>query len=126
MLARYQIIRGKRPPDDPLPEGRRVDVRKHTRHVLRPPEAAVKAFLANPDRAAFQKFAAAYDAEIAHRFHADRAPFDALAAAASSGDVYIGCNCPTAANPDVKHCHTVRALRFMRAKYPKLRVVLPK
>jgi hypothetical protein len=39
--------------------------------------------------------------------------------------VYLGCSCPSRANPDVQRCHTVLALQFMKKKYPKLRVVLP-
>ena len=46
MLGRYQIVRGKRSPDDPLPEGSRQDTRKHTRHVLRPNSEQVVAYLA--------------------------------------------------------------------------------
>jgi hypothetical protein len=125
-LARYQMIRGKRPPGNPLPEGIRVDVRKHTRHFLRPPEGSVEALFANPSPKAFAKFTSSYEAELQRRFAQDRAPFDALADAASRDDVYIGCSCPSSVNPDVKRCHTVLALRFMHAKYPKLRVVIPK
>ena len=125
MLARYQIVRGKRPPGDPLPEGRRYDTRKHTHHVLRPEAASVDEFLEDVTPAAFKRFAEQYNAALEQRFHKDRKPFDALAAEAEQGDVYIGCNCPTAKNPDVKHCHTVLALRFMKKHYPKLKVVLP-
>jgi hypothetical protein len=126
MLSRYQIVRGKRPPNNPLPEGIRIDVRKHTRHVLRPEAAAVAAFLAHPTDAEFEKFARRYEATLAARFRADRTPFDELASAAQHGDVYIGCNCPTKTNPDVGHCHTTAALRFMKKKYPRLRVRLAK
>jgi hypothetical protein len=104
----------------------RLDVRKHTKHVLRPPEGAVEVLFANPTADAFKRFAAGYDAELERRFEADRAPFDAVAEAATQGDVYIGCSCPSSVNPDVKRCHTTLALRFMKAKYPKLRVALPK
>ena len=90
MLARYQIVRGKRPPDNPLPDGRRYDTRKHTNHVLRPDAEQVQTLLADATDAA-----------------------------------YIGCNCPTAKNPDLKHCHTLLALRVMKKHYPKLEVVLP-
>jgi hypothetical protein len=54
------------------------------------------------------------------------APFDALAEQATGEDVYLGCSCPSRANPDVQRCHTVRALRFMKKKYPKLPVMLPR
>jgi hypothetical protein len=79
MLARYQIVRGKRPPDNPLPEGRRHDTRKHTRHVLRPEAAEVAKLFDDPSEAAFERFAARYLAELERRFHSDRAPFDQLA-----------------------------------------------
>jgi hypothetical protein len=125
MLARYRIVRGKRPPGDPLPEGGRVDVRKHTHHVLSPNPESVIAFLEDPSDASFRRFSADYRRLLAARFAERRAEFDALAAAASEGDVHIGCNCPTAKNP-VGHCHTVIALHFMKKKYPKLRVVFPK
>ncbi len=125
MLARYQIVRGKRPAENPLPEGRRYDTRKHTQHVLRPEAAQVTELLDDPSEAAFKRFAAHYQAELERRFAHDRAPFDQLAEEARAGDVYIGCNCPTAKNPDIKHCHTVLALRFMKKHYPKLEVVLP-
>jgi hypothetical protein len=125
MLARYQIIRGKRPAHDPLPQGVRVDTRKHTRHVLRPEPEQVRAYLAAPSSASFRHFARAYTAELERRYAADPAPFTALAETARHADVYLGCNCPTRANPNVLHCHTVLALSFMKRKYPKLEVRLP-
>jgi hypothetical protein len=125
MLARYQIVRGKRPPGYVLPDGVRIDVRKHRKHVLSPEAKQVEALLADPSDAQFAKFRAAYEALLARRFAADRTEFDALARGAREGDVYIGCNCPTRQNPDVQHCHTTLALRFMRRKYPGLRVELP-
>jgi hypothetical protein len=125
VLARYKIVRGKRSPSEPLPEGRRIDVRKHTRHVLRPEKKLVAEYLKHPGAAAFRGYAAAYLALLERRFAADRAPFDALADSAAVGDVYLGCNCPTNKNPDVKHCHTYLALRFMKKKYPRLKVVFP-
>ena len=60
------------------------------------------------------------------RFSSDRGPFDELAQTASAGDVFIGCNCPTRKNPDVKRCHTVLALKFMKKKYSRLKVDLPR
>jgi hypothetical protein len=125
MLSRYQIVRGKRPPELPLPQGVRLDVRKHTHSVLSPEPALVVRFLADPTAAGFREFAAAYRELLAARFLERRHEFDALAASARSADVHIGCSCPTKANPDVRHCHTVLALRFMKANYPKLRVVMP-
>lgn len=126
MLARYRIVRGKRDPKDPLPAGRRLDVRKHTHHVLAPDAKDVEAFLENPTERAARQFTTAYRSLLERRFAEDRAPFDALARDASESDVYIGCNCPTRLNPDVSHCHTFMALKFMKKKYPKLRVVMPR
>ena len=125
MLARYQIVRGKRSPSDPLPKGRRIDTRKHTKHVLRPETASVEALIRNPDARAFARFAKEYRAVLAARFAKDRRPFDALAELAQHEDVFIGCNCPTSFNPDVRRCHTTLALAFMKRKYPKLDVEMP-
>ena len=125
MLARYQIIRGKRPPDNPLPEGERIDTRKHTRHFLRPEASSVATLMADPEPAAFRRFAAEYRATLAQRFALDRRPFDELAARAQRTDVFLGCNCPTRWNPDVRHCHTVLALEFMKRHYPSLGVRKP-
>jgi hypothetical protein len=126
MLARYQIVRGKRPPGSPLPDGTRIDARKHTHSVFSPDPESVGEFLAAPSNAAFSRFSAGYRRLLASRFEARRSEFDALADTATRADVYIGCNCPTKINPDVNRCHTVLALHFMKKKYPKLRVVLPK
>lgn len=130
MLSRYQIRRGQ--PVAALPvdvrAGVRIDTRKHTRHCLRPSAAMVAALLtAPPERrdAAFRAFVRAYRALLRERWQADRRPFDALAELARQRDVFLGCNCPTAGNPDVERCHTVLALRFLRHRYPDLRVVLP-
>ncbi len=125
MLARYHIVRGKRDPSDPLPAGHRMDTRKHTQHVLRPDADEVAKLLADLNSAAFKRFAAAYLKTLEARFAADRAPFDEIAELAKTQDVYLGCNCPTAKQPNVQHCHTVLALGFMKKKYPKLRVVMP-
>lgn len=122
VLGRYQMKRGV--PAAALPAGTRVDTRVHTRHPLRPPsKRAVEELLADP--AAWDAFAAAYRAAVARRFAAQRAPFDALAEAARAGDVWLGCSCPTAKNPDLRHCHTWLALAFMRATYRDLEVVFP-
>jgi len=125
MLGRYQIVRGKRPPGNPLPEGRRIDVRKHTSHVLRPNAKLVVEYLKRPDAAAWSRYTVSYLAELEQRFARDRSAFDALAEEARLADVYIGCNCPTKKNPDVRHCHTYLALGFMKKRYPKLVVVMP-
>lgn len=126
MLARYRMVRGKRPLGDSLPDGIRVDTRKHTRHVLRPSAAIVVAFLSDASDASFDRFALAYSNELEVRFSKDRTSFDALAKTAAHTDVYLGCSCPSKANPDVKRCHTVLALAFMKKKYPRLTVVFPK
>lgn len=123
MLARYRIVRGKRPEDDPLPEGKRYDTRKHTRHVLRPSEAMVEEFLAEPSEQGFQRFRRSYLEALRRRFNQERAAFDAIADEARQADVYLGCNCPTARQPHVRHCHTWLALEFFDDNYPDLRVV---
>lgn len=125
MLARYQIVRGKRPTSNPLPKGTRIDVRKHTRHVLSPPGDWVTAYLAAPTDAAWHTFARRYEALLEERYRTDPTAFDALAERARAEDVFIGCNCPTAKNPDVRRCHTVIALGFLSARYPDLEVRIP-
>jgi uncharacterized protein YeaO (DUF488 family) len=124
MLARYQIARGV--PASALPKGVRQDTRKHTHHVLRPSEAMVEEYLADPSEAAWKRFAKDYRKLIEERFKVDRAPFDELAALASETDVYLGCSCPTKHNPKVEHCHTWLALEFFHKHYPKLDVRMPK
>lgn len=125
MLSRYTMYR-RRPPDaGPLPEGIRKDTRWRTSHILRPDQQMVEQFLASPDAAGWQKFREAYLELLADRLAADRAPFAELARQASQEDVYLGCNCPTRKNPDVRHCHTWLALEFMRQEFPSLDVVFP-
>ena len=127
MLARYSIQRGRKLGDYPkaIREGTRQDTRKHTRHVLRPEADEVQRYLADPSAAAWKQFRDVYLDLLDARFTHDRAPFDAIADLARQGDVFLGCNCPTAANPDVKRCHTTLALRFMRERYRDLVVQLP-
>jgi hypothetical protein len=130
MLARYQIQRGRSLADLParVRRGVRQDTRKHTRHCLRPsPELVAAFFAAAKDRrdAAAAAFERGYRALLRSRFAQDRAPFDALRDLASAQDVFLGCNCPTAANPDVRHCHTAIALAFMQERCPGLAVELP-
>lgn len=126
MLSRYKFFRGKRPPDDPLPDGVRVDTRWRTRHPLRPTEDMAREFLeSTKDRAAWATFKKAYLDLLDARFKEDRTPFDELAEKARTGDVFLGCNCPTNLNPRVEHCHTYLALQFMKRKYRSLDVQLP-
>jgi hypothetical protein len=70
-------------------------------------------------------FAEAYEALLRRRYVQDPAPFEKLAAAARTGPVFIGCSCPTKRQPDVQHCHTVLALRFMQERFPDLDVRFP-
>lgn len=125
MISRYQIVRGARPPGNPLPQGIRQDTRKHTRHVLRPEAAMVEALLDDPSERGFRAFRSAYLALLERRFRSERARFDELAALARAGAVYLGCNCPTMKQPDVRRCHTSLALGFLRKRYPDLEVRLP-
>ncbi len=120
------MVRGKRLPGDPLPDGKRVDIRKHTRHVLAPEPAEVETLLADPsDPVRLAHFRQAYRSLIAARYRNDAGPFDSLAQAARRGDVYLGCSCPTKRQPDVDHCHTVLALTFMAEHYPEVEVRFP-
>ena len=125
MLARYKIYRGKRPPDDVIPEGIRQDRRKHTRHCLRPTAELVYRYLGKLDDDSWNEFASAYVQLLEERFAKDRSPFDHLAQLATLQDVFVGCSCPTAKNPNVNQCHTVLALQFMQERYPDLSVRFP-
>ena len=125
MIGRYRIVRGKRPADDPLPQGERQDTRKHTRHFLRPGAELVARFLSEPDEQGFKVFRAGYLRLLEERFRTDRASFDALHDLAQRTDVFIGCNCPTTKQPDVSHCHTYLALGFLAKHYPQLKVQWP-
>ena len=127
MLGRYSIVRGRRIEDYPrrLRSAKREDTRKHTRHVLRPDAERVVAYLEAPGDEAWEVFAEAYRSLLAARYGEDPRPFDALAGRARQGDVYIGCSCPTAANPDPRRCHTTLALQFMHERYPDLEVEIP-
>jgi hypothetical protein len=125
MLARYRIVRGARPADDPLPDGVRQDTRKHTRHVLRPSAELVTELLREPSEAAFARFRGGYLHLLGERFRSERAAFDALRELALRADVFIGCNCPTGKQPDVRRCHTVLALGFLSERYPDLEIRWP-
>ncbi len=124
MLARYTIVRGA--PKSSLPDGIRQDTRKHTSHVLRPtPELVKKVLEAPAGDAAWTAYPKQYRAILEQRFAEDRAPFDHLAQMARFHDVYLGCNCPTKKQPDVRRCHTALALAFMKERYPDLDVRMP-
>lgn len=119
MLGRYSMVRGM--PATQLPKGLRQDTRKHTKHVLRPTEALVEAFLGHlGDDEAFTRFREGYLALLEARWLESRAAFEKLASEAESGDVWLGCNCPTAKNPDVARCHTTLAVAFMKERFPNL------
>jgi hypothetical protein len=119
------MIRGPRPPDDPLPDGIRVDIRKHTRHVLAPKPEMVERCLSAPNEDAWQRFKAEYLALIEQRFAEDPTPFVDLANQATSANIFLGCSCPTAKNPEVNRCHTTLALQFMRWGFAGLDVRMP-
>jgi hypothetical protein len=85
----------------------------------------VAELLADPSEQHWQRYRREYLALVARRWREDHAPFDALAERARREDVYLGCNCPTKRNPDVRHCHTVLALEFMQQHYPDLDVRFP-
>ena len=126
MLAGYQIKRGASLTDLPreVREGARIDTRKHTKHCLRPRADMAARFQGNVSDATWEEFADAYRELVEHRFSEDRSPFDELAERARTETVFIGCSCPTAKDPDVRHCHTFLALGFMKSKYPDLEVAL--
>lgn len=125
VLGRYRIVRGVRPAADPLPEGVRQDTRKHTRHLLRPEAEQVSRLLADPSEQAFARFRAEYLQLLEERFRHDPEPFEALRVLAQRSDVFLGCNCPTQQQPDVRHCHTYLALGFFQQRYPDLVVQFP-
>lgn len=124
-LGRYRIVRGRRAPQDPLPAGVRQDTRKHTRHPLRPDADLVKAFLAAPSGAKWRAFARDYRALLERRRGEDPGAFDELAELARDDAVWLGCNCPTAKNPDVRRCHTFLALEAFARWYPDVEIVWP-
>lgn len=126
MIGRYRIVRGARPAGDPLPEGIRQDTRKHTAHVLRPTDEIVAPFLADPaSERGFARFRAAYLKLLEQRLREKPEAFAALVRLATSNAVFLGCNCPTAKQPDVRHCHTSLALEFLAQHYPELAVERP-
>jgi len=125
MLSRYTMSRHRTSGSPPLPEGIRQDCRWRTRHILRPTEEMVECFLQDTTSAGFKQFQRAYRALLAERYKEDPEPFCDLAKLAERENVYLGCNCPTAKNPNVQHCHTWLALEFMQQTFPKLKVCFP-
>lgn len=93
--------------------------------MLRPTAEIVTPLLSAPDDRSFQRFRAAYLALLEQRFDADRGAFDALADLARREDVFIGCNCPTGKQPDVRRCHTFLALGFLAERYPDVKITWP-
>jgi hypothetical protein len=85
----------------------------------------VTGFLADPSAENWDRFESDYLEILNTRFDEDSAPFDRIAALARTTDVYLGCSCPTAKNPDPNRCHTILALGFMKNKFPDLEVVVP-
>ena len=108
-----------------LPQGVRQDTRKHTRHVLRPPTELVERYLSAQSTLTWETFTPQYLQCINQRYNEDSTAFDALADLAREKSVFLGCSCPTSANPKVNHCHTWLALEFMNERYPDLEIKFP-
>ena len=125
MLSRYTIYRRRPAHAGPLPDGIRRDTRHRFRHILRPTEAIVEAYLADATNKAWRSFRREYLAILKERFLDYRKPFDDLAKLATDKDVFLGCDCPTKKSPIWGHCHTFLGLEFMKKKYPTLDVVIP-
>ncbi|RCS54802.1 hypothetical protein DTL42_06680 [Bremerella cremea] len=125
MLSRYTIYRRRPAGVPPLPDGIRQDTRFRTKHILRPNSTIVDAYLNDPNDVSFAKFRESYLKLLAQRFESEQTAFDDLAELAMEHDVYLGCNCPTQKNPNVRHCHTWLALEFMSQKYPNLPIQFP-
>ncbi|MDF1666229.1 MAG: hypothetical protein P1V97_31025 [Planctomycetota bacterium] len=123
MLSRYHMKRGVK--KEFLPSGLRQDTRKHTRHILRPPAELVQKFLGAHSNLSWDEFTREYLQCITQRYVEDSAAFDTLAELARVKNVFLGCSCPTTANPKVNHCHTWLALEFMKARYSDLEVRFP-
>jgi hypothetical protein len=77
----------------------------------------VKDYLAAPDEKAWRELRKAYLDLLQKRFREDKTPFARIADLAMTKDVFIGCSCPTKANPRVDRCHTFIALEFMKSRY---------
>jgi hypothetical protein len=85
----------------------------------------VERYLAAVSDEAWERFRSDYLGLLEERFTSAPEPFEALANQARDADVYLGCSCPTAKNPDVSRCHTVSALAFMRRRFAGLDVRMP-
>ena len=83
----------------------------------------VEALLEDVD-AGWPAFRDGYRRLLEARWAEDPAPFEALAERARRGDAFLGCNCPTRRQPDVRRCHTALALAFMKERFGELEVVL--
>jgi len=126
MLSRYKIYMYRaRPVSDPLPDGIRIDTRKHRNHIFSPTTEIVQAYLKDPSLKAWGFYVLNYNLLLDRRYKERRAEFDELAELAMNTDVFLGCNCPTKRNPDVYRCHTVVASRFMQTVYRELDVRFP-
>ncbi len=125
MLARYKIPRGVESKKYKLPRGIRQGTRYYENHCFSPTEPMVDDYLESPSDKAWKTFGRKYSALLERRFKKDPKPFEDLRVLATGEDVFLGCSCPTKKNPDVNRCHTVLALRFMKGKFPRLRVVFP-
>jgi len=126
VIGRYRIVRGTRPAGDPLPEGIRQDTRKHTAHILRPTDEIVAPFLADPSsERGFAHFRAAYLKLLEQRLREDPEAFAKLVRLAKGNAVFLGCNCPTTKQPDVRRCHTALALDFLARHFPELQIEHP-
>lgn len=82
-------------------------------------------YLNNSSAESWKDFESSYVTRLEERYAADPTPFNDLADLAVDENVYLGCSCPTAKNPDVQRCHTVLALKFMKQRYPSLNVEFP-
>jgi hypothetical protein len=120
MLGRFQLKRGVAYPKAKGAQFK--DTRKHTSHVLAPPTPLVKAYFQSPTLEAWQKFQTGYLQALRERFRKTPERFEELRELATSGDYYLGCNCPTTKNPFPCRCHTIVAIEFLKELYPDLEV----
>jgi len=82
-------------------------------------------FASDGSEAAWAQYASEYRALLERRLSETPEKFDLLATMARWHDVFLGCSCPSTKNPDVRRCHTVLALEFMKERYPGLDVRFP-